>query len=410
MTQETRPEQTPDTDTTPPAPNLQALSQNVARARRVRLIGSLCLLFLLLGGLWAGYWYLFMRTSESTDDAYVAGNQVRISSRITGNVREIYVDNTQAVRAGQVLLRLDDTDAKLALDRARSDLAGTVRQVSGMMAEEARLTAVIELRKKELGRVEGDLDRRKNRKTSYAVSAEELSHARDAVAEAEVALRIAELAWQSSKVLLRDTPVHDQPLVQQRAHQMREAWLAVQRCAIKSPVDGFVARRSVQVGTHVTPGDPLMAVVPLAEVWVDANFKEVQLTRMRIGQRATVEADLYGSSATYTGTVVGFTAGTGSSFSLLPPENATGNWIKVVQRVPVKIVLQQDELHKWPLLVGLSCTVHVDVSDTQGTMLTPDAPSARAPARPLFRTTALEHDPAEINREIETIIAANSMP
>ena len=375
----------------------------VHNTRRVRLIGGLCMLFLVIGAVWLGYWVLFLRQAESTDDAYVAGNLVRISPQVTGNIKEIFVDNTQSVKAGQLLAVIDPTDASLALERSRDSLAEAVRQARSLMVESDRLKAVIELRKTELERAQGDYDRRKNRKTSLAVSMEELSHSEDSVALAQAALLVARHAWQANRMLVQDTPLQEQPLVRLRAHEMREAWLALKRCEIKSPADGYVARRSVQVGARVAPGDPLMAIVPLAEVWVDANFKEVQIERMRIGQPVTVHSDLYGSSVTYTGTVAGFSAGTGSSFSLLPPENATGNWIKVVQRVPVKIVLDKAALQKAPLLVGLSCAVHVDVSNTEGRMLAPVSSSG-----PLFRTDVLTHDLTDCNREIEAIITANA--
>ena len=380
----------------------------IARSGRVRLIGGLCLLFLLIGAAWLGYWLFFLRFEESTDDAYVAGNLVRISPLVSGSVKEILADNTQAVAAGQVLVRLDDTDAVLALERARSDLADAVRQVRSLMSESDRLAAVVTLRKKELDKAQGDLARRVNRKTAMSVSEEELSHARDNFAIARIALAVAEHGLQVNHTLLQDKPLQEQPQVLLRAQKLREAWLALKRCEIRSPVDGYVAKRSAQVGAYVTPGTPLMAVIPLGEVWVDANFKEVQLTRMRIGQPAVIEADIYGRSVKYKGEVLGFSAGTGSSFSLLPPENATGNWIKVVQRVPVKISLDKAELDKAPLLIGLSCTVHVKVGDSGGAMLSPLPPRGAADNAPVYSTTALEYDLGEINREIEAIILDNA--
>jgi membrane fusion protein (multidrug efflux system) len=388
-----------------------SLTQQAAAAhkRRLRLIGGLCSSFLLAGILWLGYWFLFLRLEEYTDDAYVAGNLVRVSSLVNGSVREILVDNTQAVLAGQVLLRLDSTDASLALERARSALADTVRQTRSLMAESDRLSAVIALRQKELDKAKGDLARRAQRKTSMSVSEEELSHARDNLAIAKISLEVARQQMQVNHVLLQDKALQDQPQVLLRAQMLREAWLAFKRCEIKSPVDGYVARRSVQLGAYVTPGMALMSVAPLSEVWVDANFKEVQLTRMRIGQTAAIEADIYGRSVSYTGKVLGFSAGTGSSFSLLPPENATGNWIKVVQRVPVKISLDKSQLAEAPLLIGLSCKVDVKVDRSDGSMLSPlPLRDAAVDLEPIYRTTALEYDLSEINTEITAIIAANS--
>ena len=359
------------------------------------------------GGL-AGLLVFFLRFEESTDDAYVAGNLVRVSPLVSGSVEEILADNTEAVSAGQVLVRLDSTDAALALERARSSLADAVRQIRSLMSESDRLAAMVELRKRELAKAKGDLARRVNRKTAMAVSEEELSHARDDLAIAQSSLEAAEHSLQVNHMLLQGKSLREQPQVLLRAQMLREAWLAFKRCEIRSPVDGYVAKRSAQVGVYVTPGTPLMAVVPLGEVWVDANFKEVQLTRMRIGQPASIEADLYGRSVRYTGKVLGFSAGTGSSFSLLPPENATGNWIKVVQRVPVKIVLDKKELDKAPLLIGLSCTVHVKVADHGGVMLSPLPSKGAVENEPVYSTTVLEYDLKEINKEIEDIIRANA--
>lgn len=397
-----------------PAPESSAPSfaiEQAARAvrrKRFRLIGGICLLFLAMGAAWLGYWIVFLRFEESTDDAYVAGNLVRVSPQVSGSVREILADNTQAVSAGQVLVRLDSTDAALALERARSALADAVRQIRSQMAESDRLASVVELRKRELERAKGDLARRVNRKTAMSVSEEELSHAHDNLAIARVALTVAEHALQVNHMLLQGKELREQPQVRLRAQMLREAWLAFKRCEIRSPADGYVARRSVQVGAYVTPGTALMAVVPLREVWVDANFKEVQLARMRIGQPVAIEADIYGQSVKYTGEIVGFSAGTGSSFSLLPPENATGNWIKVVQRVPVKIALSQAELAKAPLLIGLSCSVHVRVDNIDGLMLRPLPLKGAVEDAPVYATAALEYDLKEINEEIERIILANS--
>ncbi|MDR2488297.1 MAG: efflux RND transporter periplasmic adaptor subunit [Desulfovibrio sp.] len=380
-----------------------------ARRRRFRLIGGLCLCFFVIGLLWLGYWFFFLRFEESTDDAYVAGNLVRVSPLVNGSVREILADNTQAVTAGQVLVRLDSTDAALALERARSSLADTVRQIRSLMAESERLAAVVLLRQKELDKARGNLGRRIKSKTSLAVSEEELSHAHDNVSMAETALTVARLQLQVNRMLLQDKALREQPQVLLRVQMLREAWLAFKRCDIQSPVDGYVAKRSVQVGAYVTPGMALMAVIPLNEIWVDANFKEVQIARMRIGQKAVIEADVYGRSIAYRGEVFGFAAGTGSAFSLLPPENATGNWIKVVQRVPVKICLSTEQLAAAPLLIGLSCKVVVDVSDDRGSMLAPlPAQNAEAEQKPLYKTLALEYDLSEVNEEIERIILSNA--
>jgi Multidrug resistance efflux pump len=378
------------------------MKQNGNGGRRRMLLGLLGF-FLACGAFWAGYWHFFLAGVETTDNAYVAGNLVRISSRVAGNVAVLAADNHHTVAEGQVLLRLDDADARLALEKSKAALAEAVRQTASLMAEAVRLDAVISLREAELARAVGDLKRRRNQRTAMAVSEENLRHAEDDHAAALVRLREAREARAVNRALLRETALENQPSVVLAVNAVREAWLALERCTVKSPVSGIVARRAAQVGMRVSPETPLMAVVPLEGVWIDANFKEVQLAGMRIGQKATVKTDMYGGSVTYSGTVAGLSAGTGSSFSLLPPENATGNWIKVVQRVPVKIVLDAPQLAEHPLLVGLSCHVTVDVSDGSGPLLR----TAETPG-PIFETKALAHDMTAINEEIALIIAANS--
>lgn len=385
-----------------------AVADRPRRAGRSRLVGGLTLLFLLAGAAALVYWVFVLRFEESTDNAYVAGNLVRVSPQVAGTVAAIFADNTDFVRAGQVVVSLDRADAELAFRRARSSLADAVRQTRSLMAESERLASLVQLRTRELERARGDYERRRDRKTAMAVSEEELSHARDNLAIAGHALRVAQDDMRRNQLLLQDTPLEEQPAVKREAQLLREAWLALQRCEVRSPVDGFAARRSAQVGMSVSPGTPLMAVVPLHEVWVDANFKEGQLRDMRLGQPVNIRVDMYGSSVRYRGEVAGFSAGTGSSFSLLPPENATGNWIKVVQRVPVKIVLNREDVEKHPLLVGLSCLVEVDVSETGGPMLAQPLPGTPEEPAPVFATSALEYDQAEIDREIAAIIRANA--
>jgi membrane fusion protein (multidrug efflux system) len=339
---------------------------------------------------------MFLRWEESTDDAYVAGNIARVVPFQAGNVKEVLADVTDEVARGQILVVLDDTDARLALERARAALADAVRTVCGQIAETARLTALVELREREMKRAQGDYDRRRKSTSPMSVSEEEMGHARDNLAIAVMALEVARHDRARSFHLVQDTPVERQPQVLARSDAVREAWLALRRCTIKSPVAGRIAKRGVQVGMHVTPGTALMAVVPLEEVWVDANFKEGQLENVKPGQKAMIEVDMYGSSKSFSGIVAGLSPGTGSAFSLLPPENATGNWIKVVQRVPVRIVLNVEELRRTPLLVGLSCIVKVDIS--------PEAGGGPVPDLPASTTDVLVEDTAEIDAEIAAII------
>lgn len=367
--------------------------------RRRLMMSRLLLLFLAAGFLWGGYWLLFQRGRESTDNAYVSGNQIRVSPLVGGTVREILTDSTEMVEAGQVLLRLDPTDYALKLAKARSDLALTVREQAGLLAQRDRLKALIEMRSKELDLNRSDYSRRLKLKTGVSITEEEVNRFREQTAIAEAALKAARHELEATERLLSDMPIGDQPAVRQSADRLREAWLALRRCEIRSPVSGRVARRTVQVGARVEPGSALMAVVPLDEIWIEANFKEVQLRHMKEGQPAEVTVDLLGGSRVFQAYVEGFSPGTGSAFSLLPPENASGNWIKVVQRVPVKLIL--DPPPNEALLLGLSCRAEIRVNEA-------GRPRQKAAAEARYLTESLDEDLSVIDREIAGIIALNT--
>lgn len=370
-------------------------------ARKKALLG-LSSLFVLAALGAAGWWYLH-QGSETTDDAYVAGNVVPVSSRVAGNVLSLHGEETQQVAAGSLLVALDETDAKLALLRAQTQLAQTVRQLSQQQRQLGQLAATVGLRQAELDRAQGDQARREVLGQSNAVGREEVLHARQSVAEAKAAVAVAQAEQAALQAKLLTTPLAQQPEVLYAAEQLREAWLSLQRTRILSPVSGIIAKRNVQVGSHVAVGASLFAVVPMDQLWVDANFKEIQLAEIRVGQPATLTADLYGDEVVYHGSVEGVAAGTGSVFSLLPAQNATGNWLKVVQRLPVRIKLDPAELAKHPLRLGLSMQVTVDVSDTSGTHVT-DAPVNSA----IASTDVLTQDMAPVDALIAKIIADNS--
>ena len=365
-----------------------------------RALARALTLFLLAGGLGAIWWWFFARPFVTTDDAYVAGNQVRISARTSGTVKDIMVDDTDRVQAGQLLARLDQTDAALALSKARADLAVTVRQAAGRLAQRDRLAALVEMRTSELEMNRNDYARRQRLKTGQSVTAEELERHREQTAMAEAALAAARHELEVTRRLVGEEPLADHPEVRLAAARLREAWLALDRCKIRSPIAGQVARRTVQVGAQVTPQTPLMVVTPLDHLWVEANFKETQLARLKPGQPARVKADIYNGRVVHQARVAGLGSGTGSVFSLLPPENATGNWIKVVQRVPVRLILDPAALAEAPLRLGLSCRAEVLVEE--------EAEPAPEIARPLFEAAALNPDPRPIEEEIAALIAANS--
>ena len=294
----------------------------------------------------------------------MAGHLVMITPQVNGTVRKVMYDDTDIVKKGDVLVALDDSDFQLAYDRAQNELIQAIRQNKQQTAVNSKAKAQVLLRKADLARAQADLRRRESLAGTEAVSGEELSHARAAVIQAQAALKAVEAEEVSAQAALgSNIPLRQQPAVQTAISHIKDAWLNLQRTQIRSPISGQIAKRNVQVGQRIVQGTPMMAVVPLSELWVDANFKESQLRKMKIGQPVEMTADLYGSKVVYHGKVMGLSAGTGSAFSLLPAQNATGNWIKVVQRVPVRISLDAKELQQNPLRVGLSMTVKVDIAE-----------------------------------------------
>jgi membrane fusion protein (multidrug efflux system) len=360
-------------------------------------------LVVLLGGAgYLAYWMLHARYFESTDDAYVAGDVVQITSEIPGTVIGLHIDDTQRVTVGQPLVELDPADAKIAEGNAEADLARAVRNVRGLFAQGQQLHAQIAVREQALLTAESDLKRRASLGDDGAISAEELSHARDNVNSARASLASASEQYGQTIAQIDGTKIANHPQVLAAATVVRNAALALHRTQLTAPVSGIVAQRSVQVGQRVAAGTPLLAVVPLDDVWIDANFKEVQLARMRVGQPVRVHVDMYGSDVVFDGRVAGFAAGSGNAFALLPPQNATGNWIKIVQRVPVRILLDPRELAQHPLRVGLSTTVRVDLHDTSGPLMTTAVRNTPQPSQ-----ASAGDDPA-VETRIASIITDNA--
>ena len=377
-------------------------NDSTRRSKRVLWLSIFGGAFLLLGAAYTAYWASVLRWQQSTDDAYVNGNVVQITPQISGTVVSIGADDTQFVKAGQPLVRLDQADAKVALDQAEAQLAKTVREVRTMFATSAQLRAAVAIRESDLAITQKDLARRERLANSGAISTEELQHARDAARGAEAALMSAKQQLNANQARVDGTTLENHPDVRNASAVVRNAYLTYSRTTLPAPVSGFVARRAVQLGQRVGPGASLMSVVPLDQVWVDANFKEPQLANMRVGQPVTLTADLYGNGFRYHGKVVGFGAGTGSAFALLPAQNATGNWIKIVQRIPVRVALDQKELSEHPLQVGLSMKVEVSVRDGGGERLPQLAQNAPAYSTDVFHSV----DEAADTR-VQEIIAAN---
>ncbi|CAM2152644.1 membrane fusion protein, multidrug efflux system [Pararobbsia alpina] len=365
----------------------------------------LALLGIAIAGSAAAYGTYYMtvgRYHVETDDAYVNGNLVQLTPQVVGTVVSVNADDTQIVKQGEPVVTLDPADSRMTLSSAEAALGQTVRQVSTLYVNNDYYAATVAQREADLARADADLKRRLDVSDAGAVSAEDVAHARDAVKDAQAALDAARQQAQSNHALTDRATVADHPSVQAAATKVRDAYLNYARNTLPAPVTGYVAQRSVQVGQRVSPGTPLMAIVPLNEVWVDANFKEVQLQHVRIGQPVIMTADVYGSHIQYHGHVVGFSAGTGSAFAVLPAQNATGNWIKVVQRLPTRIALDPHELAEHPLRVGLSMEVDVDTKDDRGSRL--DA----APVNTVYKTDVFAQFGAQADAEVSRIIAQNT--
>lgn len=376
-------------------------AESALKVKRKRWLGLVVGGFVAIGFAYAAYWAIHLRYLQSTDDAYVGGNIVQITPQIAGTVVAVGADDTAFVKAGQTLVRLDQADAQVALEQAEAQLGRAVREVRSLFATSGQLQAAVTMRQSDVAKAKEDLARRERLAGSGAISKEDVQHARDAARSAEAALVAAQQELAANRARVDRTTVENHPDVKNAAARVHDAYLNYARTALPAPVAGYVAKRSVQLGQRVTPGMPLMAVIPLDQVWVDANFKEAQLAAMRVGQPVELTADIYGSKVIYHGRVAGFGAGTGAAFALLPAQNATGNWIKIVQRVPVRIVLDRRELAEHPLQIGLSMQVEVDTHERGGERLPQIAQST-------VYSTDVFHSIEELaDTRVRAVIAAN---
>lgn len=381
--------------------------ENTAAPKKTQRKKGLIILFgiVVLGAIGTAWYYeSFVVGNQTTDDAYVEGNIVSITPETVGTVTQITADNGDFVEKGQVLVRFDKADADLEYENSKAKLAQAVRQVRAMFNNVTQAEAVVDANKIALHKAERDYDRRKNMVKAGGLSQEDLSHAKDMVdsAQTQLAVAIEQLKAQSS--MISGTTVETHPIVQSAITDVKQAYLTKQRTDIVAPVTGYVARRQVQLGQRVSPSSTLMAVVPLNDVWVDANFKETQLNSMRIGQPVSLISDLYGDEVVFHGTVESLGIGTGSAFSVLPAQNATGNWIKIVQRLPVRIKLDTHDITSHPLRIGLSMNVDVDTSNTSGKLL-----STISPEKPRFDTNAYDKPMENIQLIISQIIKDNDV-
>jgi membrane fusion protein (multidrug efflux system) len=375
-------------------------AKNPGKRRRVLLI--VAGVFILGGLAWFLLWIFIFSTREKTDNAYVGGNQVAISAQVPGTVVAILADDTEHVEAGQVLVRLDSTDGEVRLQQARSSLAKAVRGVRQQTSSASSADAQVAAQQLALKKAEADLTRRLPLLAAHAESPEIVQHLRNGVAQARAALEAAQAQATAAHAATEGTDTAQNPDVLLARANFRATWVAAQRNAIYAPVSGYVAQRSVQLGNSVQAGQQLMTIVPLHNLWIDANFKESQLRHIRIGQPVKIVSDLYGNDAEFHGKVIGLGAGTGSVFSLLPAQNATGNWIKVVQRVPVRISLDNKELDKHPLRIGLSTQATVDITNDKGRVLADGSTQ-----QPAAQTSVYDQMGSKADAEADQIIRDN---
>ncbi|EZP83619.1 Multidrug resistance secretion protein [Novosphingobium resinovorum] len=372
-------------------PNDAGSSTVVDKSKRKNLLLGLGGAVVVIGGLWFLYAEFIGSRTVSTDNAYVAGENAQVTPLTSGRVVEVLVTDTQPVRKGQLLFRIEDSDQKIAVQQAEANLAMMQRRYGQSIANNAALGAAagasdaqintaragLASAQATLTKTQEDYKRRAALSGTGAVSNEELTTARQAldsakasyqqaqaaVAQAQENARSARRQEEAAVALTKGTTLQTAPEILQAQAQLEQAKLDFERTIVRAPIDGVVSRRSIQVGQRIQSGQAAMTVVPVGELYVDANFKEDQLGKVRSGQKATLTSDFYGGKVEYHGKVVGFSGGTGAAFSLIPAQNATGNWIKVVQRLPVRIQLDPKELKEHPLRIGLSMEAEIDLTD-----------------------------------------------
>lgn len=390
-----------DSDNTAHETSSTAEQQHRKRLR-IRWLLGLVVLFLVLGLAYGAYWFFIARFYIATEDAYVHGNRVAVMARVQGSVTRIAADDTDYVERGQSLLELDESDARVVLDQAKANLAQTVREVKTLYVQTRQQQAVIDQRQATSDQAQRDFARAEALYKRNSVSQERFQQARTQAQNAQAGLREARHQLESLQAQTQGTDPAHHPRVVAAAQRLRQAWLNLEYTTVQAPVSGHIAQRSVQLGQQVSPGKPLLSIVPLEQIWVEANFKETDLKRVRIGQPVEIHADFYGDDTTYDGTVVGLSAGTGSAFELLPPQNASGNWIKVVQRVPVRIALKPEQIETHPLRIGLSLTATIDTHDLGGLRLT------RQPRIDTRYSTAIyDTNRTALDELIDTIVQRN---
>lgn len=361
-------------------------------------------IFLLAALAWGAYWFFFARHHESTENAYVSGNMVMVNAQTVGTVEAILAEENQEVKAGQSLVKLSPTDAQVALAQAQAQLAQATRQIQNSFNSAGVANAQLVQAKTAVQTAQDAVDRRSKLVKTGAVSREEYDQARDALTRAQAGYKVAQEQYKTANAQVAGTTTLNHPAIEAAKAAFRNAYINNKRLSVLAPIDGVIAKRNVQVGQQISPGMPLMTIVAASQVWVDANYKETQLAKLRVGQPVELNADVYGSSVKFKGTVQGIGIGTGSAFSVLPAQNATGNWIKIVQRVPVRVTIDPEQLKQHPLRVGMSMHVVIDTEDQKGAVLGA-VTGTEVPAN--LQTNVYAQDEEEANRVADQIIQEN---
>jgi membrane fusion protein (multidrug efflux system) len=377
-------------------------TQTLPHNGRKKALIIMTLIFLMIALSFFIYWWKWGRFNEYTDDAYVSGNLVYVTPQVNGIVTSIYADDTWYVEKGQVLIELDPTDFIIAVEKKKANLAQIVRKVAQLFAQTRKTKAQIRIAKADFIKSAEDYERREILVQSGSISEEDLTHSIAKLTSSYFSLVAAEQNYFSLLSQVENTTISTHPLVKQAIEELKTSWVNLKRSTIKAPTNGLIAQRKAQIGERVQGADPLLAIVPLEEIWVEANFKENQIGSMQVGQKAVIRTDIYGRSVIYEGEIIGIGGGTGSIFSILPPQNATGNWIKIVQRVPIRISLPIEKIVEHPLRLGLSTEVNVDIHPLED-----PCPPQKTLSTPLYTTTIFAEEEEGINDVIETIIQSN---
>lgn len=368
--------------------------------KRNRMLSIVTLLLLILAGAWLYYWFTYLRFHEYTDDAYANGFMINVNPAVAGSVVAFFTDDTSLVNQGQLLALLDSTEYEILYQKELASLAAIALQVSQLYDNIEIQQANVETKKALLSKAQYDYDNRSRLVESQAISNEDFIHSQDDLHVAEFNLKYAESQLHSARDAIQEYTPYNHPLIEEQKRKIFQAFYKLKHCAIYAPATGYVALRSVEVGQSVSPLTRLMAIIPAEGLWVDANYKETQLSNMRIGQPVDVYFDYYGSNVNFKGKVIGIASGSGSVFSLIPPQNATGNWIKIVQRLPVRISLDPELVQKYPIRLGITAEVEVDITNQDLPML-----AVTPLTEPIATTKVFEISFDEAEQAIQAILS-----